>query len=322
MKKTAIAASLLLAAAGAAHADYNLYGLLDASVGKGIPGQKADFHSGGDDGGSQGNSVSRIGLKGSTDVGSGYKVNFNLETNGIQSDGTIDPPFFKRQAWLGISGAAGEFRLGRQESVAFHTMINFDFNGASNTASAYGNVGVAPWLTGRESRSLQYIAPTFYGLTVQAGYTPEGNDDPAAKDFVSASVAYKLGGLNVAVAGETKRTTAANAVGSHAFGSAAASYDFGFAKFGLTYGSWGTDLKGFGLGATSSLAGFNFGLQLARNTDAKVNAYEAWVNREVLKNTYAYLDLGYVNKDFTSAAQTGVSFTKGNRYALGVIYVF
>ncbi|ASM78117.1 hypothetical protein VITFI_CDS2339 [Vitreoscilla filiformis] len=86
MKKALIPAALLLSLAGAAHAELALYGLIDLSYGKNgyVGDQKADFHSGGDDGSSQGNSTSRFGLKGSTDIGSGLKANFRLESNGIR----------------------------------------------------------------------------------------------------------------------------------------------------------------------------------------------------------------------------------------------
>ena len=126
MKKALIPAALLLSLAGAAHAELALYGLIDLSYGKNgyVGDQKADFHSGGDDGSSQGNSTSRFGLKGSTDIGSGLKANFRLESNGITSDGDIGSPFFGRQAWAGVSGGFGEVRLGRQDSVAFQTMID------------------------------------------------------------------------------------------------------------------------------------------------------------------------------------------------------
>lgn len=161
MKKTVISAAILMASAGAAQAQLSLYGLIDASYGKSlysdIMGLKADFHSGGDNGSSEGNSTTRVGIKGAVDVGSGVKANFRFETGGITSDGEVNPggAFFNRQAWFGFSGSFGEVRLGRQDSVSFQTMIDYDFNGASNGVSALGYTAVGPWLPGRQSRSLQ-----------------------------------------------------------------------------------------------------------------------------------------------------------------------
>ena len=64
MKKV-LAVAALLGLAGAAQAQVTIYGLVDMSYGKneiGFPGQKADFFSGGDNGSSQGNSTTRLGL--------------------------------------------------------------------------------------------------------------------------------------------------------------------------------------------------------------------------------------------------------------------
>ena len=142
MKKALIPAALALGFVGTAQAQLSLYGLIDASYGKSLLSDvflrdKADFHSGGDNGSSEGNSTTRVGIKGAIDVGSGVKANFRFETGGIDSDGEVNGggSFFNRQAWFGLSGSFGEVRLGRQDSVSFQTMIDFDFNGASNGVS-------------------------------------------------------------------------------------------------------------------------------------------------------------------------------------------
>ncbi|MFM2329993.1 MAG: hypothetical protein RLZZ494_2096 [Pseudomonadota bacterium] len=317
MKKALIPAALLLSLAGAAHAELALYGLIDLSYGKNgyVGDQKADFHSGGDDGSSQGNSTSRFGLKGSTDIGSGLKANFRLESNGITSDGDIGSPFFGRQAWAGVSGGFGEVRLGRQDSVAFQTMIGFDANGAANAASAFVAAGVAPYNPGRQSRSLQYISPDFSGLKVQAGFKPAGDEDGTTngKDVLSLGVTYTLGGLTVAATGESARTD-----GTEGFGALAASYDFGVAKV-MVSGTNGGDVNkggignGFGVGVSAPIAGFTVGVNYGKNTTTETKAAELFINREVLKNTIVYLDLGRAKY---------ADDTSRTAYALGVIYTF
>lgn len=312
MKKTLIAAAILLAA-GAAQAQFSIYGLLDMSYGKSVgsdaAGQKADFHSGGDNGSGEGNSTSRFGLKGSADVGSGMKVNFRLESNGITSDGDIPAPFFQRQAWLGLSGSFGEVRLGRQDSVPFQTMIGYDFNGASNGVSSFGYAGAAIWaLRSRQSRSLQYISPKFAdAVTVQLGFVPEGNT-AGAKNVLSAGATYATGPLSVSAAYEGKRAT-----GADDFMAVAGSYDFGVAKVMLGFSDGGTNQKGVNVGFTAPIGSINVGALIAHNSDTKGRAVEVFVNSEVLKNTYAYFEVGSAN------ANTGA---KGTGFALGMIYVF
>ncbi len=326
MKKTVISAAILLASAGAAQAQLSLYGLVDASYGKSlnsdafVPDSKADFHSGGDNGSSEGNSTTRVGIKGGVDVGSGLKANFRFETGGITSDGDVNPggAFFARQAWLGLSGSFGEVRLGRQDSVAFQQLIDFDFNGASNGVSAGYYSGVGVWYPGRQSRSLQYITPTMGGVTAQFGFVPKGDNitrgDPSAKAVFSAAAKYAAGPLSVGASFQTKDKSARDFATDTAtvknFMSVAGSYDFGIAK-----GSGPT------LGVNFPVAGFNIGAHLANNRDrdAEITSFEFWINKEIFKNTYAYFEAGNWDSDRITLP-TGDR--KATGYALGLIFTF
>lgn len=320
MKKALIPAALLLSMAGAAQAQMVVYGLLDGSYGKSVDADtknlKADFHSGGDNGSGEGNSTSRFGLKGSTDVGSGIKANFNLQSNGITSDGDIPSPFFARQAWFGFSGDFGEVRLGRQDSIPFQTMVDFDFNGASNGVSALYYSGAAIWGRGRQSRSLQYISPVMSGAKVQLGFTPEGNT-VGNKANGSAALTYTIGPVAVAASFESKRTET-----SQRFASVAGTYDFGVAKVMLGYADGGTNQKGINAGVTVPVAGFNFGGLVSKNRDTKGVAFELFANKEVLKNTYAYIEAGRID-DKAAVAYTGnAAASSSTGFAVGVIYTF
>lgn len=323
MKPSLIAGAALLGAAATAHAQLTLYGVVDAGYGKSIADDqanlKADFHSGGDSGSGEGNSTTRVGMKGSVDVGSGVKMNFKFETGGITSGGEVNPggAFFSRQAWLGMSGSFGEVRLGRQDSVPFQTMLPYDFNGASNGISSGGYTGVGTWARGRQSRSLQYIAPAFMsGLSMQAGLQLKGNSTvPGAKDVLSGGVKYETGPLSGAVSFQTKATQA-----SKDFVSVGGTWDFKIAKVMLGYADGGKVASGGSgsgpsVGATATLAGFTFGGLYAQNLDdnAKSKAAEIFVNKEIFKNTYAYIEAGHFRPTGASAA-TG--------YAGGIIFVF
>ena len=313
MMKKLIPAAALLVVMGAAQAQVAVYGLIDASYGKNetIGDTAATFHSGGDNGSSQGNSTSKFGIKGTADVGGGYKANFKLESGGITSDGAVNGALFNRAAWLGFSGAFGEVRLGRQDNVPFQTLVGFDFNGASNAASAQMLSLATPWsLNGRQSRSLQYIAPAMGGLGVQAGYVPE---DAAAgtKATYSLGATYTAGKLTLGAASESARTAAGTS-----FSGFAASYDFGVAKAEVGYANGGVGFTGYNVGVSAPVGGFTVGVTYAKNDDAVgASATEVYINREIFKNTYAYFDYGNLDK-------ANAVFSKGNAYALGVIYVF
>jgi predicted porin len=315
--KNALTIATLLGLAGAAQAQVSLYGLIDMSYGKNNIGvsatEKEDFHSGGDNGSSQGNSTTRVGVKGSTDVGSGVKANFKLETGGITSQGEVNPggAFFNRQAWAGLSGSFGEVRLGKQDGVAFQTMVGFDLNGAANAAAAQLNSLAGTWLGagGRQDRSLQYITPKMSGFTAQVGYQPEGNV-VGAEGNASLGLSYAAGPLAVAITGEGKRTkTGTN------FSAVAGSYDFGGAKVMLGYADGGQNAKGTTVGFSVPLAGTTVGMNYSKNSDTSAVATEFFVNREIFKGTYAYLD--YADLDRANGP-----FTQGKAYAAGVIFTF
>jgi predicted porin len=327
---TLISAAALLALSGAANAQMSLYGLADVCYGKSLYSDlfnvKADVHSGGDNGSSECNSTTRVGLKGSTDVGSGVKLNFKFETGGITSRGevTVDEiagtegPFFNRQAWLGMSGALGEVRVGRQDSVAFQMMGDFDFNGQSNGVSAAGYAAVASWLPGRQSRSIQYIAPAMGGLSAQFGLRVKGNSQDGNKDVISGALKYAAGPVLVGAAFQSKSDSSAED-----FYSVASSYDFGVAKVMASYANGGDVAdggsgKGYVLGVVAPVAGFSIGAHYANNSDdnLKIKAWEVFINKEIFKNTYGYLEAG----NWKSTA--GTPSVKASGGAIGVIYVF
>jgi len=335
-----IPAAMALAFAGAVQAEAKLYGIIDMSYGKNEvvdgPTAKNDFHSGGDDGQSQGNSTTRIGFKGSYDVDTDVKANFKFETNGITNNGEVNgPAFFNRQAWFGLSHPRyGEVRIGRQDSLPFQVMGQFDFNGQSNGATtAYSGVGV--WATNRQSRSLQYIAPEFSGINIQVGYVPEGDnseggapsatgDDDNTSAIVSTSVTYGMGDLKIGGAFESGRETLANP-NAEDFTSVAVSYDFKVVKVmaGYTEGPGlfkGSDLaEGITLGISAPVGDYTVGAHYADadNTTGGVKtnttALELFVNRKIFKNTYAYAE------SLSLDNETG---TDSSSYAIGVIFVF
>lgn len=329
MKKTLIAAAVLMSIAGAAQAQLSIYGLLDASYGKSIlddlNGDKATFHSGGDNGSSNGNSTSRVGIKGTTELAPGLKANFKLETGGITSDGEVNPggAFFNRQAWLGASGGFGELRLGRQDSIPFQVMIDLDFNGASNGVSAGAYTGIGVFNTGRQSRSLQYISPDFGGAMVHLGYAAKDQDaNTNAKDVFSAGAKWTGGPLVIAGSYEGKRTENA-----HDFMSLGATFDLSFVKLMAGYTDAGSidnggAGKGYSFGAVAPLMGFNVGAIFAKNSDdrADAKAYEIFVNKEIYKNTYAYAEYG--NLKASPDGGEGSVNVKAKGFAVGVIFTF
>lgn len=324
MNKSLIAISIAtLVGMVGAHAEVTVFGQVDMSYGKNetTGDTKDNIHSGGDKGSSEGCAGTKLGFKGSTDVGPGVKAAFRLESGGITSDGEVNPggAFFDGDAWVGLSGTFGEFRVGRQNDVPQQVMGDFDFNGGANATSAQMLARAAPWSTpGRQSRSLQYIAPEVAGLRVQVGFQPESDDygTPKAKASDNKNN-YALGGsyqvdrLVLGMAAESARTDALSD-----FYSAAASYDFGPLKAEIGYANGGTGLEGPNVGVVLPILGFTVGLTYADSIDSEgASATEFYINREVYKNTSVYFD-------YASLSDKSGEFLKGEAYALGMVYTF
>ena len=93
---------------------------------------------------SGGLNTSRLGFKGTEDLGGGLSAQFNLESEIVADTGAADTSaFFGRQAWVGIDSKAwGGVSLGRMSTVTYDFTIGHDFMGY---APQY------PWVTASAS---------------------------------------------------------------------------------------------------------------------------------------------------------------------------
>ncbi len=175
-------AAVALAASQAAQAQTSstvtVYGVLDANV-QMLEGANSltRVQSGGLNG-------SRVGFKGSEDLGGGLRAIFTLETGVNIDDGTSGQgAFWGRQAFVGLSSPYGTITLGRQYGSLY--TLSGDFSQFSNNnvgastaviggfggyepvrganASATGNGGPA-----RLNNSVRYESPKFGGFSAGA----------------------------------------------------------------------------------------------------------------------------------------------------------
>ncbi len=154
---------------------------------------------------------------------------------------------------------------------------------------------------------MQYIAPALGGLKLQAGYQSVDPDEAGSKASTAVALSYAAGPLSLAAVTQTQTT--ADGERTHALG---ASYDLGVAKVALNY-SPTPGAKGTMVSVVAPVAGVNLGLQVAKNSETTARGTELFVNKEVLKNTFAYAELlNGKNGDGE----------KQRAYAVGVIYTF
>ena len=268
MKRTLIAFAVLTAGGASAQSSVTLFGVIDATVssysnkaetplGVGVTTSSTGQNSGG-------YASSRLGLRGTEDLGGGAAASFWLEAgllsdsgNGVTPSGGIA---FNRRSTVSLSGVLGEVRLGRDYTPTFWNDAvadPFTSNGVGinliATASGFNSPGqVANGFQGnpnylRASNSVGYFLPPslggFYGQVMYAfneaskydpgTLTPNLPNSQRAGRYVGGRFGYTKGPLDVALA--AGRST----IGDQFFQGTttnlgiwniAATYDFGVVK--------------------------------------------------------------------------------------------
>lgn len=186
MKKTFVAAAVLGALAGSAFAaDVTLYGVVD--LGLNYQNTKADGESSVNSFKEQAgqNSGSRWGLKGSEDLGNGYKVGFVLENGFTADDGKLGNGgrMFGREANLYVTSDFGTLSFGR---VGALTSGAGSYNLTTYTpfSTGWGELTAQKknfWIGDRDrmDNTVTYVTPSFAGVKVYAQYSfnRDGQED-------------------------------------------------------------------------------------------------------------------------------------------------
>ena len=216
---------------------------------------------------SSGYNSSRLGFRGTEDLGGGLAASFWLEAPISNDDGATGVASFKRRSTVSLSGGFGEIRLGRDYTPTFWNDTVFDPFGTNgvgtnliNTANGYNTASLGAKDTGgfggnpsydRASNSIGYFLPPnlggFYGQVMYAFHeqTKLKSDSAAltnafykdntarAGRYVGGRFGYANGPLDIAVAygsstaGDQYQAGITNKVNTFNLG---ASYDFGPVK--------------------------------------------------------------------------------------------
>lgn len=168
LKTSLAAAALVLCASGAQAQNLALYGLLDQAVehlnnvGTGhdsltrLPGLAGSYPS-------------RLGVRGSEDLGDGLKAIFTLEMGMGLDSGTFNQGgrAWGRQAFVGLQGHWGTVSLGRQYSMLFWSQLDADILGPNT----FGSGSLDSYLPNDRVDNTVAYRGTFNGLTVGATYS-------------------------------------------------------------------------------------------------------------------------------------------------------
>jgi predicted porin len=294
MKKHLIAAGVVAAFAAPAMAqNVSVYGVLDTGIQAYDSGAASNSNVTRTVDGAL--ATSRLGFKGTEDLGGGLKASFKLEARLNPAAGTNNSTnFFNRGANVTLSGGFGAITLGMNDTTGTQDI--------DSSVSQAGNLGLRPsfqaTVTGNGELGsdvasvIRYATPTFNGFSAEFGYTANANDSvtDAGTSITDLTVKYTNGPMAVYL-GSSKQdnATAANKADFRTLG---VSYNAGFASFGFTTSS--ADVRG---GAANSA-----GRVKTSVASAKVPLSNGLAVHAVMAN----------------ASESGVANAKGNGYTVAL----
>ena len=186
MKKTLIVAAVSALAAGAAFAQSSvtIYGRFNVTAEQvDLNGNKIKYLN---------NNSSRIGFKGSEDLGGGLRAGFQLEHGFDASTGIPSGAFWGRQSEVNLGGAFGTIRMGRFTSEAYFatadyiSMHNHDTGLSEDELYAY---------IGRNTNKIGYRLPTFVkNLSIEGAVSAAEGVKGDSRSYDGA-VNYSVGAL-------------------------------------------------------------------------------------------------------------------------------
>jgi predicted porin len=341
MKKSLLALAVLgsFAAAAQAQTSVTIYGVVDAGVfyqnhaaPAGSSTNNSLFTVG-----SGGLSGSRLGFKGSEDLGGGLKANFQLEMGFNTDAGTVGQSdagsmLFGRTSTVGLSGNFGSVNVGRQTDFAYSGtaggMATFSHAGYVTSFSKVDGNTQARLQGDRTNNSIRYDMPqmgglnggVMLGLGEQAGGGSAGTVYAAGLKYDNGPLAFggsyyqsKAGSTpadrNLINAGAAPSVPSSVADGGQ-FAAATAtrtftlggSYNFGFGKL---YGNWSRVNMLTGTSTNPSTQTFNSGSYGSASANNKLDLFELGYNHNLTASLQLLTGLSHTNVSFINGTPQG-----------------
>ena len=321
MKKSliaiAITSALTATSAFAADSNVTVYGDANASF---------DVVSGGQTTTQVSSNDSKIGFKGSEDIGGGTSVIWQIEAlvnldsarngNPSEQDGAANT-FASGDSFVGLSGDWGTALLGRHDTPYKIANRGYDLfaDTVADNRSLMGQAGAGAFGTGvvnhnaRLDNVAAYISPSMAGFTIAAAYVAAAEnatvngDDKASAYSVAVLYGNKDIGLNVSAAYQTvKIGTAPNTTGLTVLDA-------------LPDGSKAT---AYSLGASYTIAGFTVVGEVERETSGGPIGDVLKQTNWTIGGKYAFTDSDAVKLAYTKAGDAdSLSDTSANLISVG-----
>lgn len=291
-------------------------------------------------------SGSRVGFKGTEDLGGGLKVNFHIEGGVTPDDSNLT--WSNRQSFVGLEGDFGTLNLGRQYTLHHSNQGEGDM---------LGNVGNAGYIGGldslvRANNAITYTSPSFSGIKAAAqmalGETVTSGVGKKLNELTAFRLTYANGPIAAGFATENVKNALA-AIGEIKFADQSilkapgvdkrnannmfASYDLGVAKLSLVNNSskftsagtpatkWKASTMSVSapMGAVTLFGSFGSGKITSEGTtdNIKLDTLQLGASYTLSKRTNAYVFVGQ-----TKSKATGDTVDKLSQGVLGVRHSF
>ncbi|GAB3551967.1 porin [Noviherbaspirillum agri] len=346
MKKSLLALAVLGSFAGvaAAQTSVSIYGVVDAGVRyeKGIVADDATWKL---QSGQQ--SSSRVGFKGTEDLGGGLSASFTLENGFNVDDGTFSTTntLFNRQAWVGLNGGFGSVKLGRQQTPLYNALLAvdpFSINLAGNAQRIFGYGLYAADPLSRTDNTVNYTTPSLSGFTGQVAYTfGEQPGDSSTRRNTALGLSYVNGPINVQFAFHKANDAALTGAPAATFGAAAdlrtafigATFDFGVAKAHAAFAESKAeaaaelDNRNYMIGVSAPVGAGTVMASYNRNDvrdidDGVTNQYAVGYSHPLSKRTNLYTSFGYTKNDDNVRLNAFANGESSRLFNVGVRHTF
>jgi predicted porin len=297
MQYKALAAALITTLPLFAHAQTNVtvYGVMDAAVAiedTGAPGEKRRtvINSGNQ-------SSSRLGFRGTEDLGNGLKAIFNIEAGVALDTGAADSSLFGRRSVVGLQGNFGQLTVGREYSPIASIAGATDAFGQGfygNNLSAF----TTNRLTRRLSNSVNFKSAPMAGFSVLAAYSAgERNTAGPSGNLMGVALEYANGPFYIGAGYHQLKRVALENDKEVAFGAGYKLGDFDIKANYLAADQAGPNNKfeQINLGGAYTMGSNKFFVNLQRNAidnGARGNAWAVAYSYALSKRTNVYTTYG------------------------------
>ncbi|PUA19516.1 porin [Glaciimonas sp. PCH181] len=307
----AIAAPIsLIAGIAAAQSNITIYGIIDASISRESNGAGAvtKMEPGVFNG-------SRLGFKGSEDLGGGLSATFFLENGFNPDDGSAAQGgrLFGRQSYIGLQGDFGAVRLGRQYAPIYLAQLTVDpFVGGMKGDMT----SIRQWFSSgnfRVDNAITYTAPSYGNLTASVLY---GLGEVAGNSAASRQMGFSVGYVGAPLTGTVSYHSTNDALGIDSVKVWFIGGAYNFGPFKLHAGA-DRVTSGGGAEVRDSMIGVSLPLQRSKLmasfiykqnkqiSDANARQVAFGYLFDLSKRTALYSSVAFVKNDRNSAINAG-----------------